>query len=171
MPLNLNLTFDKNNYRHYMNGFHTVLHCHHYMTLTTKAAFDYQAIGGLQILVEAAEDSIRPVLDDYFAKNTVSDPRSRLNAGAEFYAVMGMGKMAISGDHAKAQAILTRSHVDQGWIKKWGPTNTSVNHFTCGFIAAIFAATYNKPPRSYQVTELSSIVKGDAQSSFSITAR
>jgi hypothetical protein len=171
MTLNLELTFDKNNYRHYMNGFQTVLHCHHYMSLTTKAALEYQAIGGLQILMESAEDSIRPVLDDYFTKNPTSDVSARLNIGAEFYAAMGMGKMSLSGSGAKGEAVLTRSHVDQGWIKKWGKTNIPVNHFTCGFIAGVFAAAFQKPARSYQVTELSSIVKGDAQSRFSIVAK
>lgn len=171
MTLNLELTFDKNNYRHYMNGFHTVLHCHHYMSLTTKAAMDYQNIGGLQILMEAAEDSIRPILDDYFTKNPTPDAAARLNIGAEFYAAMGMGKLSISGDLTKAEAILTRSHVDQGWIKKWGKANVPVNYFSCGFIAGVCAAAFQKPARSYQVTELSSIVKGDAQSRFSIAAK
>lgn len=168
MTLNVDLNFDKNTYRHTVNGFHTVLHCHHYMSLTTKAAMDYEAIGGVRILAESAEDSMRPVFDDYFAKNAVTDPAKRLEVGAEFYALMGLGKMQVT---AGGDVVLARSHVDQGWIKKWGKAEKSLNHFTCGYVAAMFAAAFDKPARSYSVTETASIVKGDPQSRFVAVAK
>ena len=41
MDLDVKFTFDDKSYRHYMNGHESVLHCHHYMTLTTKMAEDF----------------------------------------------------------------------------------------------------------------------------------
>ena len=52
MTLELKHTFDEKNYRHFLNGFNIVLHCHHYMSLTTKLAGDFDDIGGTRILAE-----------------------------------------------------------------------------------------------------------------------
>lgn len=166
MTLDVQHTFDDKTYRHYLNGINVVLHCHHYMSLTTKLALDFDEIGGTRILFEAAEDSIRPILDDYIRNHSISSHADRLNAGAEFYGLMGMGMMDISGSPEGGTVILHKSHVDQGWLKKWGPHTVPVNHFTRGFIAAIFGAAFDKPVRSFKVTESASMVKGAATGSF-----
>ncbi len=171
MALKVDFTFDKNTYRHYMNGHMSVLHCHHYMSLTSKLAMDYNDLGGQRILMDATEDSMRPLFDDYIAKNAVTDAAARLNVGAEYYPVMGMGLMQVNGDANGGTVVLTRSHVDAGWIKKWGKQDKPVNYFTCGYIAAMFAAAFNKPARSYEVVETASIVKGDEQSRFTVVLK
>ncbi len=171
MALNPKFTFDGNTYRHYMNGVMSVLHCHHYMSLTTKMAEDYESIGGVRILIESAEDAVRPLFDKYCAENGVSDPVARLQVGAEFYPVMGLGLMQFQGSEPGGDVTLTRSHVDAGWQKKWGNTDHAVNHFTCGYIAAMFAAAFNKPARSYDVVENASLAKGDPQSRFAVTLK
>jgi len=160
MTLDIQHTFDEQTYRHFLNGFNFVLHCHHYMTLTTKLAQDFDGIGGTRILCETAEDTIRPVLDDYIRKHGISAPAERLSVGAAFYSLMGMGTMEATGSAEGGTATLPRSHVDQGWLKKWGPHTSAVNHFSRGYIAAVFGAAFDKPPRSYQVTETASIVAG-----------
>jgi len=78
MPIKVDFDFDNVTYRHFMNGFGTVFHCHHYMALTTKLAEDMSNVGGPRILRESTEDSIRPLFDDYFAKNGVSSTAERL---------------------------------------------------------------------------------------------
>lgn len=171
MALKTEFTFDKNTYRHFMNGHMSVLHCHHYMTLTSKMAMDYNDLNGVRILIESTEDSMRPLFDDYIVKNGISDSTARLNVGAEYYPVMGMGLMQIKGDVNGGTVTLSRSHVDSGWIKKWGKHDKPVNYFTCGYIAAIFAASFNKPARSYEVVEIASIVKGDEQSRFTVVSK
>jgi predicted hydrocarbon binding protein len=87
---------------------------------------------------------------------------------AEFYEVMGMGQMKSSGTADGGEVTLTRSHVDQGWNQKFGKADHPLNYFTCGFITAMFGCAFDKPMRSYQVEETTSIVKGDQQSSFSV---
>jgi hypothetical protein len=156
-----NFSFDKKTYRHAMNGHESVLHCHHYMALTSKLALENDDIGGTRILQESAEDSIRPMLDSYFSENGISDPSERLQLGAEYFSIMGMGIMQISGTDQKGEVKLPHSHVDEGWIKKWGKSTKPVNHFTCGYVNAVFAAAFSLPARSFQSSEMASIATGD----------
>lgn len=167
MTLDLKSTFDETSYRHYLNGFNMVLHCHHYMSLTTKLAMDFDNIGGTRILAESTEDSIRPIIEDYIRKHQVPE-NDRLAVGAEFYSAMGLGKMEISGDAASGKVTLQRSHVDSGWQKKWGNNDKPVNHFTRGYIAAVFGASFDKPARSYTVTENTGMVTGAGTSTFTV---
>jgi predicted hydrocarbon binding protein len=168
MTLELKHSFDDKTYRHFLNGFNIVLHCHHYMSLTTKLAEDFDDIGGTRILAETAEDTIRPVLDEYAKTHSVAPGDARLKMAAEFYSVMGMGKMDASGTADAGKVSLPKSHVDQGWVKKWGNNTKPVNYFTRGFIAAMFAAAFDKPARSYKVTETEAIVTGKPASSFAV---
>jgi len=168
MTLNISHTFDEGNFRHYMNGFNVVLHCHHYMSLTTKLAIDFDDIGGTRILAESAEDSVLPILIDYIQKNKLNDPQERLRIGAEFYKEMGLGQMTVSGNVGQGQVKLDSSHVEKGWIAKWGKTDGPVNHFTRGYIAAVFEAAFDKPARSYDIKETKSIVTGAPATTFTI---
>ncbi|MDD1719806.1 MAG: hypothetical protein LUQ25_07085 [Methanoregulaceae archaeon] len=167
MTLEIKHTFDEKNFRHYLNGFNMVLHCHHYMSLTTKLAIDFDDIGGTRILSESAEDSVRPLLEDYIRNHKISGDE-RLRIGAEFYSLMGMGKMEISGNAGAGNVKLQKSHVDSGWLKKWGNHDNPVNYFTRGYIAAVFGASFDKPARSYRVTENEAIVAGANTSSFTV---
>jgi hypothetical protein len=166
--LKTEFTFDGDTYRHTVNGHESVLHCRHYMALTTKLALDFESIGGTQILRESAEDSIRPMLDDYFKTNNIVDPAERLKIGAEYFSLMGMGTMTIDGTQDSGEARLTHSHVDEGWLKKWDKSTKPLNFFSCGFIDAIFAAAYNLPPRSFKSEEVSSIAVGNEESIISV---
>ena len=170
MELELNHTFDDKTYRHFLNGTQIVLHCHHYMSLTTKMAEAYDDIGATRILAESAEDSVRPLFDTYSKSHSLAAGEARLNMGAEFYAVMGMGLMKVTGTQAGGTVTLTRSHVDAGWVKKFGNHTKPVNHFTRGYIAAVFGAAFDKPARSFKVTETASIVMGKPASSFVVEA-
>jgi hypothetical protein len=167
MTLNIDHSFDKETYRHFINGFNTVMHCHHYMSLTTKLADQFADCDGPSILASCAEDSIRPLLDDYFAKNGVTDVAAKLQVGADFYSHFGLGKMTVtdSGDGA-GEAILTHSHVDEGWTQKYDKSDHPLNYFTCGFLSAMFAAANDKPARSIAVTEEESMATGAAQGRF-----
>lgn len=170
MSLQINHQFDDDTYRHTINGHQFVLHCHHYMCLTSKLAEDFADIGGVRALVEATEDSFRPVFDSYFNEKSVSDPNERLNLGAEYYTFMGLGVMKVSGTAEVGEAKLAHSHVDEGWIQKFGTNDKPINHMTCGYVAALFAAAFNKPARSYNVTETSSIVTGASESVLAVGA-
>jgi len=171
MPLQIEHTFDDKSYRHYTNGFLTVMHCHHYLTLATKLAEQFGDIGGPRILAESAEDAMRPLLDDYIKKHAITAPAERLNVGAGFYGVVGMGKMEVQGDPSGGAVTLKKSHLDQGWIMKWGSRDTPMNYWTRGYISAMFGAAFDKPPRSYEVVEEAALVTGAAESKYRIKAK
>ncbi len=160
MDLKINHTFDDSTYRHSFNGHVFVLHCHHYLSLTTRVAEDFADIGGTEVLREVAEDSLRPLLDEYIRDNGIGSLAERLEVGAKYYSFMGLGRMEITGSEKGGEVKLLRSHVDEGWRMKWGPHDKPVNHFTCGYVAAVFAAASGRPARSFRVTEKATIVAG-----------
>jgi hypothetical protein len=171
MTLQVEFSFDNKTYRHYMNGFEAVLHCHHYMTLLTRVAGDYNEFGGYRILAEAVEDSVRPIFDDYVQKHGLSTPEEKLTMAQGFYEVMGMGVMEFSGDADGGEVTLTRSHVDQGWISKFGQHDQPINYWTRGYLVAMAACAFDRPPRSYAAVEEASIVKGEPVSRFTVTTK
>jgi predicted hydrocarbon binding protein len=168
MSLILDFSLDNETYRHSLNGHPVVMHSHHYLALITKLAEDLGDIGGEQILRDVVEDSMRAVFDDYIQKNGLTSPMDRCNVGREYYSVFGLGKMIVTGGESGGEVRLVRSHIDEGWISKWGNYDKPVNHFTCGYIAAVFAAAFNKPARSYVVTETASMAGGETEGKFSV---
>lgn len=170
MSLQLDFTFDEKTYRNFLNGHAVVRHSHHYLALITKLVEDLSDIGGPRILSEVVEDSMRTILDDYFRQHAAASVADRFSVGESYFATFGLGKMVIEGDEQGGKARLLRSHLDEGWTMKWGEHSKPINYFTCGYLAALHAATFGKPARSYVATELESIVMGAAESRFSIAA-
>ena len=168
MSLKLDFSLDNETYRHSLNGHPIVMHSHHYLALITKLAEDLGDIGGPQIIKDAVEDSMRAIFDDYILKNGLTSPMDKCNVCREYYSVFGLGKMVVSGSESGGEVRLVRSHIDEGWVTKWGNHNKPINHFTCGYIAAIYAASFNKPARSYTVTETASMAGGEEEGKFSV---
>lgn len=65
---------------------------------------------------------------------------------------------------------MSSSHIDQAWLRKWGQRPMPVNFVGQGYLAALFAAVYGRPVRSYTVNEYASIVAGAEQSLFAVVA-
>lgn len=170
MPLKIDFTFDDNNYRHHLNGHTVVMHSHHYLALITKLAEDLDDIGGPQILADTVEDTMHAIFEDYFQKNNISSPEEKTEVCTEYFSAFGLGKMAISQNGNGGEARLVRSHIDEGWLQKWGEHSKPINHFTRGYAAATFAAIFNLPPRSFSVTEAAGMVTGENQSLFVVKA-
>ena len=166
MSLKLDFSMDNETYRHSLNGQPVVMHSHHYLALITKLAEDMGEFGGPQILRDVVEDSMRTIFDDYIQKNGLTSPMDKCNIGREYYSVFGLGKMVVSGSESGGEVRLVHSHIDEGWVTKWGPHNIPINHFTCGYIAAVFAAAFNKPAKSYSVTETASMAGGENEGKF-----
>ncbi len=170
MPLKLDFTLDENTYRHYLNGHPVVMHSHHYLALITKLVEDLDDINGPQILADTVEDTMRVLLEDYFQKNGITDTKDKGMVGTEYFSTFGLGKMTISGNDQCGEAKLSHSHIDEGWLRKWGKHPKPINHFTRGYVAALFAAIFNRSPRSFSVTETAGIVTGEEQSVFVVKA-
>jgi hypothetical protein len=156
--------FDQNTKRHYLNGTQTVYHCHHYATLYTQLALD---AGETALMAECAEDSFYAIFVQHFAQNKLTDLPQRVDMVCQYYAAVGLGHLAVEflGDDS-AQFVSAHSHLEQGWIKKWGQYDRPVNYIGCGFVSAAIAAALNQPVRSFATFETASIVVGDTQTIF-----
>lgn len=170
MSLRIDFTINPETNRQYLNGHPVVMHSHHYLALITKMAEDLADIGGTEILQDVVEETMRAMFDDYIQKNGLTTAQDKCNVGREYYSVFGLGKMLITGDELGGEVRLVRSHLDEGWVMKWGVTDRPVNYFTRGYIAAMFGAAFGKPLKSYTVTESASMAKGDPEGKFIVKA-
>ncbi|NVN91704.1 MAG: hypothetical protein HXX11_14020 [Desulfuromonadales bacterium] len=169
MSLTLDFSLDNETFRQYLNGHAVVMHSHHYLALITKLAEDLSDIGGTQLLKDVVEESMWTVFNDYALKNGLTTPLQRCNIGREYYSVYGLGKLKVGGTESGGEVCLVRSHIDEGWIKKWGHNTKPINHFTCGYIAAMFSVAFNKPIKSYTVTETESMAVNGTAGTFIVT--
>jgi hypothetical protein len=170
--LKLDYRFDAAKNRHYLNDEHFVLHCHHYATLVTQLAVDAEElVKGTSILKKSSEESFLKLLTDYFDKNGISDASDRLDSGCRMFSELGLGKIEVaSAGESSGEITMNSSHVDEGWVKKWGTNDAAVNFIGSGYVAALFAAAYGKAAGSYTVDESQSIVSGAGHSVFKVQA-
>lgn len=169
MPLNLEFSQDGETFRNSLNGHGVVMHSHHYLALITKLAEDMSDLDGPRILARVVEESMRKIFDDYIGANGIASPQDRGLVGRDYYPAFGLGKMIVSGNETGGEVRLVSSHLDEGWVRKWGPRQEPLNHFTCGYIAAMFGATFGKPLGSYSVREVCGIAAGNRESIFNVT--
>jgi hypothetical protein len=161
--------FDRKVCRHYFNGSTYVLHCHHYATLYCRLADDAELFDGKALLRKGTEAAFVPEMRKFFEAQGVCDVAGRVQLVEEYWRFMGMGLVRFERVGAMAAtAVMTRSHVDEGWVKKWGNREAPVNFIGQGFLAAAMAAIYEVPEGSYAVQEQQSIVAGAEASVFTI---
>jgi len=112
------------------------------------------------------------VLDNYFQQKCVDTVNEKVALAEQYWQVVGMGLISFTaiGKYA-ATAVMEYSHLDEGWLKKWGGRDKPVNFFTCGYVAAVAALLNNKSPRSFTVKEIKSLVAGDDVSEFKAVLR
>lgn len=159
--------FDPVKNRHYLNGDCTVLHCHHYATLYTQLALDATDFEGVRHLTETAEDTFYEVLDRYYKDHCIVTVADRVDIAAQYWQASGMGILRFVGvGKYEVVAEMEYSHIDEGWLKKWGGSDKPVNFFTAGFVAAVSALVNGKPARTFKVTETQSLACGDEKSEF-----
>jgi len=164
--------FDLESCRHTLNGTTSVLHCHHYATLYSQLADDCGMLDGGKLLAECAEDTFYQELSSYFRKHEVFDLSDRIGLAENLYSACGLGKMKTTcAGSDSGEVELEHSHVDEGWIKKWGQRTRPVNFITQGFIAGMFDAVFGRATRSYCVSEVASIVSGSERSRFTVVLK
>lgn len=162
-------SFDPKSCRHSINGDVQVLHCHHYATLYSQLAIDCGMLDGKKLLMDVAEDSFYKTLTDYYKAHNLTDMDDRIAIAEQYYAVAGLGKMKVKCMGPDSGEVeLAHSHVDEGWVKKFGKSETPVNFITAGYVAGLFAAIQDKQPRSFSVKEVQSIVSGADSSLFEV---
>ena len=161
--------FDDQQMRHYVNGACSVLHCHHYATLFTQLATDAENFDGPAHLVNAAAETIYPVLHDYFDKQGLTAVEDRLAVAEQWWSFVGMGQARFTCEDWHGTVSMKHSHVDEGWLKKWGQRDSRVNFIGEGYIKASCAAVFSVDWKSVSVNETQSIVCGASTSRFDVT--
>lgn len=162
--------FDASRCRHYINNVTTVMHCHHYASLYTQLADDAgEMFDGHKILHDTSEETFYPILTDYFNKHSIKAVEERISIVEQYWAFAGMGKLFINeASREGGKAEMPFSHLDAGWLKKWGHREKPVNFISCGYLAAAFASIFNFPLGSFEVRETRSIVAKNEKSEFNI---
>lgn len=170
VDLQIERKFDPVTNRHYMNRVNNVLHCHHYAALHTRLADDAgELFDGLKLLAESARDALFPIVSGYIQRNGIGDLTARVSLIEKYWAFAGMGKLVITNPSKEnGAAEMLFSHIDAGWIKKWGSREKPINYITTGFLCAAFAAIHDLPVDSFDATETQAIVAGAAKSVFTI---
>ena len=167
LELELDHKFDPVSNRHYLNGVCTVLHCHHYASLYTQLADVADNFNGKQLLYNTAEETFYEVLKNYFQQKRIDEVEDKVTIAEQYWQAVGMGLIRfISIGKYNATAEMEYSHMDEGWLKKWGSRDKPVNFITEGFVAAVIALVNNKPIRSFAVHETAALVRGDEASIF-----
>lgn len=161
--------FDSHTKKHTLNGHVSVLHCHHYTALYAQLAVDAKET---ELLAASAEETFYDVLVEYFAKHDLTSIEERIDIACQYFAAVGLGKMQVHylGDDSGEVELLV-SHVDSGWIKKWGQYDQSVNYIGAGYIMAMFAAVLGEPRSTFTAQEIQSIVMGAQTSKFNVVRR
>jgi hypothetical protein len=161
--------FDKKTKRHYLNGHLSVFHCHHYSSLYSQLALDAQET---ELLAESSEEAFYEILAGYFDKHNLTSIEERIDIAYQYYAAVGLGKMQVKylGENS-GEVELLASHVDSGWIKKWGEYDKPVNYIGAGYITAMFSAVLGEPKNTFKANEVQSIVMGAETSLFNVTRR
>lgn len=161
--------FDRQSCRHLFNGKTYVFHCHHYATLYCQLADDAEQFHGADLLRKAAETTFRATLRAAFESQGIDCLDDRIALAEEYWRFAGMGLLTFEKvGPVAATARMDHSHVDEGWIKKWGQREAPVNFIGQGYLAAAMAAIYDEPEGSYTAHEVESIVAGAAASRFRI---
>ncbi|MBK8013038.1 MAG: hypothetical protein IPK13_16995 [Deltaproteobacteria bacterium] len=156
--------------RQYINDASSVFHCHHYATLITQLADDAKSFRGPELLAQAAEEFAFRELSKYFEKNGITEPRERIEVAESYCGFVGLGSIRLELHGAGGAAEMRHSHVDEGWVKKWGKRDNPVNYIGQGFIAGACEAVTNAKLGSFAVREEQSIVCGQPASKFTISA-
>jgi hypothetical protein len=164
-------SFDAEKNRQLINGTPTVFHCHHYSTLFTQLADDAKAFAGARLLAEAAEEFAFSELTAYYRQHQTDSIADRLAVAESYFGFIGLGALKLQFDGRAGSADMPHSHVDEGWIKKWGKRDKPVNFIGQGFIAGACAAVSNAKLGSFDVSETQSIVVGDPCSKFTVSAK
>lgn len=169
MGLQIEATYDDKRSRQYVNGEVTVFHCHHYAALFTQLADDAGMFDGARHLRDAAAESMLPVLKKQCEIDGATSAEDKTAVAEQYFSYIGLGKLSINIPDAKAEMAF--SHVDDGWIRKWGNRDKPVNFIGQGYIAAAFALVNGDDPSTYVVEETQSIVSGATSSKFTVSKK
>ena len=163
--------FDAERNLQYVNTEVAVLHCHHYATIFTKLALEMGHLNGPGNLFDAMEETAYITLRKYFVVNGLKSSDDRKAIAEQYFALAGLGRLSLNVGTDGGRATMRHSHADEGWLKKYGKSDRSVNVMGQGYLAGAMASVFNEPVGTYDVVETQSLVSGASSSEFTIKRR
>ena len=163
-------SFDEKRCRHVAGSLTYVLHCHHFASLSTQLAIDCTMLDAKKLLADCSEDAFFPVLWAYYKQNNITGIKDRIEIAERYFAEAGLGKLKVKyAGLCAGEVELKHSHLDEGWIKKWGYSSKPINFIGCGYVTALFSTVFGRPRRSYEAKERQSIACGANVSIITVT--
>jgi hypothetical protein len=126
------------------------------------------ALGGSMHLRDSMEEATYLILKKHYITENVASQAEKVAAAESYFGLMGLGQLQLSLQSEGGSARMRHSHLDEGWIKKWGHSSTPVNFIGQGYLAGAFCVIMGHPIGFCDVEETASIVKGAPESTFSL---
>lgn len=167
--MELEKRYDPRIAKHFIEGRHMVLHCHHYNTLLHKAIVSTPFFDGPEFIFSVFRDDFFATMKTILENKRINEPEKIKKACVDFYSFSGFGKMDVTGMSEKGGKIIAiSSHLASGYEKKWGIQDSPVDDFGRGFAAATWALAYGKKPTGCTVTQLKCQSRGDKSGEFKL---
>lgn len=167
------LEFDHESNVMKLEGTGVSLHCHHYNCGLVKALEEMEAIDAQAIIIQAAQEEFHDNFARYIRNHLQDVPAGeKFRSAEELYRFMGFGRIDLSGlNDSGGRVYADSSYYVTGWLAKYGRRGTPVCHLTCGFLAGILSAVYERPLDAYCVEEVKCMISGEEHCEFLIAVK
>jgi len=161
--------YDKINCKHYLEGVHFVLHCHHYNSLLHRAIARTPYIDGKKFIYETSSKEFYNTIKQICSKKGVSGGKNAINVAEELYKTLGFGDLDMSGltQHG-GKVVSYASHLATGYLTKWGRQNIPVDDFGKAYAAATWAVAFNGNVQNCNIKQTKCLSCGDSVGEFEI---
>jgi len=161
--------YDKSQCKHFLEGIHFVLHCHHYNSLMHRAITRTPYIDGKKFIFDIASKEFYQTIKQICTKKNVSNSKAIIVVAQELYRVLGFGYLDMSSLSNNGGVIQTdSSHLATGYLTKWGTQKEPVDDFGKAYIAATWALAFNQDVKNCKINQTKCMSCGDSVCEFVI---
>jgi len=156
---------EKHNYLE-IGGEAMIFHCHHYITNLQRTILDADYLDSSRFLIGSAADSLHYQLTNLC--EGLNEKESKIMA-QDIYKCFGYGLIDLTQmDQDGVVLQTTKSFFSKTWEMKFGKSQTPVDYYTAGFLAAAYAVIYNKELKDIYAIQTSCMACGDEVNSFEV---
>jgi len=150
-----------------LGGRRLVVHCSHYNAFLQRTVEDALGPRAPSLLVAAAMESTRVLLEGLFAESPAGSPEDAIARAAEAFSAQGFGLLDLGEFGPRGgRATLTSSHYALGWLARWGARSSPGCFFAAGYLAGMLAAASRLSPERITSREVECLAAGAPRCSF-----
>jgi len=167
--MNLNKQYDRDKAKHFIEGRHFVLHCHHYNTQLHRAIINTPFMDGPDFVFRVSRDDFYDTIGAVLKSKQITGADRVKEACNDLYRYMGFGFFDMAGLGPKGGTVTAlHSHLATGYINKWGAQDKPVDDVGRGFLAAAWALAYGGNPKKCVVRQTRCIAQGHKTCEFTV---